>query len=206
MSEAISIEHWNHWLTYFKVRELKQSSPEVFTPANCDSFESLHELSLPESYRNFCCTFGTCAFFNGLRVYCPNQELTTDIIYSTKEDWKYYSRQRTHSVVSGSMLETIESMLFGKGLVFAEGRAAKMYIFDLNTYREEDKTCDIWSASAEGALDSFEHLGRSFHELFLSFCTELTTGKADTPSLLSALPPEKRTLIKFHSENPIGVF
>ena len=201
-----SSQIWNEWLNQFKVAEVKDSPVEIMDFIELESFEDSHNLKLPKEYKEFCLSFGTSAFFNALRVYCPNQALSEDLLFSTQEELESYKEYASRIDAIDDMLDTVERMLLGTGLVFAEGRAAIMYIFDTASYKESDNSCDIWSASAEGALDSFAYLGRSFYEFFLRFCVEVSESDSENSALIRNLPQEKKLLIRFNSDKPLGVF
>jgi hypothetical protein len=195
-------DFWIQWFKKFQVVEAVVGESTNMTAAQISAIEEQDGFRLPSDYKDFCTVFGTCAFFNMSCVYCPSKSLSIDMLYSTQEE---LSRQRESGFrfvsVDSKMIQNIEHLLSGAGFAFAEGREAKIYIFDTESYLKSDKSCDIWSADAAGSMDDFVFLGRSFRDFFLRFCVEISENLPDDNTPAMDLSQQKRQLVKFNSNN-----
>jgi hypothetical protein len=117
-----------------------------------------------------------------------NQEL--DSAFDSNDSLEY---------VSPDMHENIKRFLAGAGLVFGDDVSAKIYLFDLESYQKEDKSCNIWSANGEGELGKLSFLGRSFYSFFFSSCIELDDEPLTMAETVVSLSQEKQLLRRFNS-------
>lgn len=184
-------ETWNHWLKQFRtVNSLGQTS-EIVTLSQLSKFEQEIGFRLPEQYKNFCATFGSCVFFNQLAVYCPSIQISERHLYPLRQSFPDF-----YEDIAIDIRAKVEDMITGSGLMFANSYlSAKIYIFDLESYSDDDKACDIWLADAAGELSDIYYFCRSFCEFFLRVCIEIE----DISDDIFPLPREKEFLRRFHS-------
>jgi hypothetical protein len=194
----MDVDVWHSWLRNFQV--ISNGNVEVKTTTDLESFEQENGFLLPKSYKNFCTVFGTCSFFQDRRVYCPNFALSEELMYPLKQEFNdALEFGNLSDYVSPNMISVIERILMRSGFMFSDDIGAKIYLFDTETYQREDESCDIWSASGEGELDSFSFLGRSFDNFFLDFCVELDDESLSVAEAFASLSQEKQFLRRFNS-------
>lgn len=195
------IEAWKHWLNQFQAIETLGGA-ETRTISDLEIFEREIGFLLPKDYKAFCTVFGTCSFFQDRRVYCPSLSLSEQFLFPLRQEFnEAFKLNIFFECDNPSVYENIERFLAGEGLVFGDDSSAKIYLFDLESYREEDKSCDIWSASGEGELSDFLNIGRSFYDFFIDFCIESEEKPSFKTQKIISLPQEKKLLRKFNSDN-----
>lgn len=199
------IEVWDQWLRQFQVVETLGGA-ETKTILDLETFEQENDFLLPEDYKSFCIVFGTCSFFQDRRVYCPSLSLSEQFLFPLRQEFNEAVESSDNpEYISLEMHKNIERFLTGSGLVFGDDVSAKVYLFDLDSYQEEDKSCNIWSASGEGELSGFFYLGRSFYEFFANFCIELEEKPSFKTQKAIPLPQGKKLLRKFNSGDFISL-
>lgn len=190
---------WNQWFQQFDIAEVAGKRIETIDASEVSIIQSKYNFLFPEEYLKFCMSFGTCLFFNATRVYCPNKSLSADIMYSTQQELLSYKGRRYKASIDSEALGSIENIVDRSGIVFAEGREAKIYVFDTSSYLSSDRSCDIWSANGEGSIESFVFLGRSFFDFFVNVCLDIRKISFNFNQTLATLPKQEKRIIRFDS-------
>lgn len=161
-------------------------------------FERETGLILPDDYKKFCQVFGAGRFGDFLNIYCPphNPQFYLETLK--------HEATRTH--VSLEKLEKnmkVEAIihLVEAGFVLGDDSGSSIVFFDLNSYKESDKSCDIYWASCPDFEGEIYRIGRDFFEFICDFCLGtksyeiLPLSMCPIPSLLahtfSRYPPPK---------------
>ncbi|MEG4964018.1 MULTISPECIES: SMI1/KNR4 family protein [unclassified Microcoleus] len=151
-----------------------KGSLSTLTEDQIQKFESQAGLILPEGYREFCQVFGSEKFGkDGFFIDVPDID---DIEGHLDENESLLDSCKDSSLWSSEVKELLDnSYLFGGGC----GLVA--CIFDLRTYREQDRSYDIYGVNCNH--DFTCHLGRDFFEFVRDICIG-ERAKAEFPELL----------------------
>lgn len=153
----------------------------TLTEAQLSDFESQTGLILPQGYREFCQVLGAGGFgLGGFFVDGPqldnigaNLNSNQGILGACLETFKYDSPE------SSEIEELLNNAyLFGG----APGRIS--LIFDLRTYREQDRSYDIYAIGCEDPFSCY--LGRDFFEFVRDICMG-DLAQEEFPELLGIL-------------------
>lgn len=184
----LELERWTTLLTQIVV------TPELTDGLLCPNqeeltnFQSRLNFEMPIGYMEFCNVFGQGCFNNGwICIDCPSmQDLegqfisNSDILNATKALYK-------NSISVQRLLSSAYLIGLGSGTLF---------VFDLSTYSNSDKSCDICAVDDEGDIYI---LGRDFFEFIRNFCMGRQF-QEQNPSLLKSMGwPENFNESEFYS-------
>jgi SMI1 / KNR4 family (SUKH-1) len=155
---------------------------ELATLAEIKDFENHTHITLPREYKEFCLVFGHGIFgITHFDIEC----LPRYRVLGIQDRWSVAGRLEFNQTEilnfkrGCEWTSTIEKT-FESALVFGEGDYKdKCFLFDLNSYSEEDLSCDIYGlfcSGVSGGSISHEHtgvsyfLGRSFFDFVKNIC------------------------------------
>ncbi|MGB8689037.1 MAG: SMI1/KNR4 family protein [Microcoleus sp.] len=161
----------------FRTKEIwPKGSLSTLTEDQLQKFESEVGFILPQGYREFCQVFGAGRFgWDGFFVNCPdvddieghlgeNESLLESCKYNDISEWSSEIKE-----------------LLNNAYLFGGGGGLVAFIFDLRTYREEDRSCDIYGVDSSNNFIC--HLGRDFFEFIRDICIG-DRAKEEVPELL----------------------
>ncbi|MGG6239968.1 hypothetical protein ACQ4N7_15185 [Nodosilinea sp. AN01ver1] len=194
-------EFWSNLLSQFQISTLESHAPEVLTERELRNFE-LQAGMLPLQYKNFCKTFGSSLIpASGMQLFCPNADLSEMHLYpfrlELEEDFL-----PTHdlSQLEESLKSLINILMAGTPLVFGTDPSARIYLFDLESYLELDKSCDIWCVSLDSFDDGSILMGRDFRDFFTTYFLGLYGSPRESRELIEPISPEDYNLVRFNSQ------
>jgi len=146
------------WIDLFNSLEhIIDDEIEVLTEQEFLEVESALGVLFPLEYRKFCQVFGSCVLGEWIRIECPNLET-----YSYNAGLYTYNRD-----LSKLMLYPHYDRLLGSCYVFGSNTSSLDILFDMQSYSEIDKSCDIYWTDAP---DCIVKIGRDFYEFVSEFC------------------------------------
>jgi hypothetical protein len=149
-----------------------QSGRSISTDENIEAFERENNIVFPEDYKEFCKIFGTGLAGNWLIILCPGSsglaqhqegiDLTINHIQEFPSGNPEADQQK---------IDILENAF----VCADDSGCGHFFLWDLRTYRNEDKCCDIywavWDAPESKILENdLRFIGRSFFELVQDFC------------------------------------
>lgn len=159
-----------------------KDSLSILTESQLKDFESQTGFTLPKGYQEFCQVLGSGGFgSDGFFIDCPELEDIEGLLGSNQSilgaciEACQYSSSRSNEIEE--LLKN--AYLFGG----APGRVS--LIFDLRSYREEDRSYDIYGVGCEETFSCY--LGRDFFELVRDICIGDRAQK-EFPELLYGVP------------------
>ncbi|HEY9908615.1 MAG TPA: SMI1/KNR4 family protein [Thermosynechococcaceae cyanobacterium] len=150
----------------------KQSGHSISTDEDIEAFEQENNITFPEDYKEFCKIFGTGIANNWLMILCPGSFALSQ--YQEGIGITIYEIQESPS--GNPECDQQKINVLENAFVFADDLGCgHFFIWDLRTYRNEDKCYDIywavWDAPESKILeDDLKFIGRSFFEIVQDFC------------------------------------
>lgn len=141
-------------------------------------FESKTRLVLPQEYREYCQVFGSGRFgLNDFYIDCPSLQYLEKRLGSNQCILEAHIPRivkKGHTVVKPC--EATE--LLKNAYLIGSGIEDQLFVFDLRTYSEQDRSYDIY-ATLSDTPDGAEiyYLGRSFYSFIRDVCLGTATNK-----------------------------
>lgn len=146
---------------------IKSPSPApLLTEEELQIFESKTGLILPEDYKTFCQRFGSVFFDNCITIYRPSEKL---LAYSKKSINHLKSVIKEYPSKDAQTDIELQSLL-NSAFVFLDNDGTNLAFWDLRTYKQSDKSYDIYWIKCDDFDDEVYKVGRSFSEFILNFC------------------------------------
>lgn len=153
------------WQNFLSQLQLINSGCEITDLADLLRFEIHHNIILPQEYKEYCQVFGTGRLGYGMHIYTLTPYLvkhSEETLATLIEDLELFP---SNDVVRDQSLKN----LLQAGFVFADDSGAHVALWDLRTYRNEDKSYDIYWVDIDLVSDA-DRIGRSFFEFVSDFC------------------------------------
>jgi len=179
------------WLSFFSLLEIEGVSESCFNEEEFKSFEAEMGIRFPKGYKEFCTIFGTGMLGGFIRIYCPckgNPEADIRehlwVIDTLKADVAFErdSIERGFSSFGDEKVSMLERLL-DSAFAFGDNPNAEIFLWDLSSYNELDKSYDIYIVPSDD-LSNTTLVGRDFYEFVSEFCL--------TPKSDELLPPKLR--------------
>ncbi len=157
-----SIEKWLLLLNQVEVFLHDTSGLCILNQTQIENFESEAGLILPEEYKNFCQIFGSGEFgFNLFNINIPDCEDVEGRLASDKMILIDYCKNNCS--LSDEVIELLDNAyLFGARHNFIS------FFFDLRSYNEQDKSCDIHAIECSSGFTIC--FGRDFFKFIRDHC------------------------------------
>lgn len=159
------LEKWQALIAQLEVHE-SSNNQEIWIPEDFQAFEAETGIILPDSYRGFCQVFGTGLLGDYMRIYCPNTYLSNVTIEAIKNEISQFLDPMYSKVMDVRSI----SKLLDSAFVFGDNASADVVFWDLRTYRESDKSYDIYLANSDCFDGEIHQVGREFYEFICDFC------------------------------------
>jgi hypothetical protein len=181
----------NKWLSLFSSLEVEGKTEFCCNEEDFKSFEAEIGIRLPKGYKEFCTIFGTGTLGGFIRIYCPckhdskndvqeNQWNVTELKDAVA--FERDSMERGFSSFGDEKFSMLERLL-ENAFAFGDNPNAEVFLWDLSSYNESDKSYDIYIVPFDD-LRNTTLVGRDFFEFVSEFCL---TSKSD-----EILPPKLR--------------
>lgn len=156
------------WQTLFDQIEIIETScgSEFWSYQEFSEFENETGIFLPADYKEFCQVFGTGEFGSFVSIFCPNLRFSNFCLKAIKEQLFELPDSHYGRVIDR---ETLAS-LFNSAFVFGSEPSSISIFWGLRSYKEADKSYDIYWASSDGFKGDIYKLGRDFYEFVSEFC------------------------------------
>ncbi|MBE9115902.1 SMI1/KNR4 family protein [Lusitaniella coriacea LEGE 07157] len=158
--------------------DFPQGCLSTLSEEELDLFESKTGLVLPQEYREYCQVFGSGGFgLNEFAIDCPSIQYLEETLDSHKGILEAHVPRifkEGHFIVEPC--EATE--LLQNAYLIGFGVEDQLFVFDLRTYSEQDRSYDIYatlSNTSEGA--EIHYLGRSFYSFIRDVCLGTATNK-----------------------------
>ena len=159
-----NLEKWNLLLSQVEViRDELSPSLLTLTEAELLQFESRSGLTLPQEYKEYCQVFGDGRFGgNMFFIEIPEPE---NVEAQLTSNANILNAGESYNKWPIGITELLES-----AYLFGGGQSKFSFIFDLKSYDDKDKSCDIYGLSSESYLEFISRIGRSFFVFVRDFC------------------------------------
>ena len=145
-------------------------------------FEENTSIILPCGYKEFCQAFGSGTFGDFVDIYgLPRMDVSEEMLSYLKQ-----SLDRIEQWESPPDLSEYKKLL-NSSLVFGGSSREESFLWDLRTYRDSDKSYDIYLTCID--YPEFFLVGRDFFEFIENFCLG-TKAFEILPEELHPLPEE----------------
>lgn len=165
------LANWNKLLSCLEIVN-DENGIEIMQYEEIKNFENIRDIVLPESYKDFCQTFGTGVIGDFVTIYCPSdvlvkkQEIIDGMIDQIR---RYSSLNPTQNQAYINLLSS--AFMFGENAA-----GGKLLLWDLRTYSEVDKSYNIYWADWETPeVDEAILVGRNFFGFVQDFCLGTTS-------------------------------
>jgi hypothetical protein len=153
------------WQDFLSQLEIIDSVCETCSPADLLRFELYHNIILPQEYKEYCQILGTGLLGYGMHIYALTPgllEYSETTLASLIENLELFP---SDDIARDQRLKN----LFQSSFVFADDSGAHIALWDLKTYRDADKSYDIYWVDVD-LVDDDDRIGRSFFEFVSDFC------------------------------------
>jgi len=181
-----------------------QVNPDIMTEEDLNHFEAQSKIRLPPDYRDFCQIFGSGMFGDYMRIRCPYIQEQEEKITLIREAIVSPSE----GVLSTENQSLIQDLI-NHSFIFGDNHNSEYVLWNLNTYREDDKSYDIYLMTLYPINSYF--LCRSFFEFIRDYCLNIKMleifPQAEV-SLLEIVHPtftQFSNLKDFYEEEPQGL-
>ena len=175
------MNRWINLLSRTEVRFEKEGSFNTATFEELEEYERRIGITFPLGYKEYCSVFGKGMFGDRwIIVDCPELVNLEPQMTSNRDILDSWSTDEEFTGIS-SKIDT--------GYLFGSAQQA-LFFFDMETYREEDKSCDIYGININANICNF---GRDFY----TFISEYCLGKKaleDFPDLVEDITPPGRSV------------
>jgi len=128
-----------------------------------DEFERKIKHTLPQDYKTFCQVFGNVILGDYAQIFCPDAIDTSLFYEAAMLDLEYQNLSSLK--IDFSYARHLISSCFP----FGKNSNGDYFAWNINTYSEQDKSCDIFLIPTQG-MESIYFLCRSFSEFVCDFC------------------------------------
>ena len=159
------IEQWQSLLNEIEIIQTPYGS-EFWSLDQLNQFEKENNMVFPIGYKEFCQVFGTGCFGDFIGIFCPNIEFSNLCLETVKNDLiKYPDPEHERMMSRKSLINLLNS-----GFVFGREPSSISIFWDLNSYNDSDKSCDIYWINSEDFFGDIYKIGRDFYEFVTKFC------------------------------------
>lgn len=159
------------WQRLLERIEIQKDSLTLATETELLEFEKRTGIILPAGYKEYCQVFGEGQIGNAVIdihiPYCYGKFL---LEFYTKEEKKILALYDADTMYDENRLNNFRTLkkLLSSGLVFASICKSQSFLWDLNTYSDDDKSYDIYGMSYHGFVSC--KLGRDFFRFVCDYC------------------------------------
>ena len=158
------------WQKLKQQLEIVDCGKEIFTAQQLLNFETETNITLPLEYKKFYQVFGTGMFGEFIGISCPTPywvKNSKQYLENIRNEIKYlYPEEHgKNNMKAESVLNLIDSVF-----VFGDDSGSFISLWDLRTYREVDKSYDIYWINWDSFSGDIYKVGRDFYEFVKYFC------------------------------------
>ncbi len=171
------MENWN---ALFNSLEISGDSNFVCEDKDIDLFEKKTEFALPNNFKEYCKVFGSGVHSREFSIYCPCEDggkwdlLTygTWQLTALKDavEFEINHSLKGFPAANYDKMRWLEDLL-NHSFPFASNGFAESFIWDFNSYRESDKSYDIYRVGID-SLEEAALVGRNFYKFITEFIYE----------------------------------
>lgn len=189
---------WVELLSRTEVRFEKEGSFNTATFAELEEYERRIGTTFPLGYKEYCSVFGEGMFGDSwITVYCPDLSHLEPQMRSNRDILDSWSTDEEFAEISSKI---------DSGYLFGIAQQA-LFFFDMETYREEDESCDIYGININVNICNF---GRNFYEFIAEYCLG-NKALEDFPDLVEDITPHEKALGEilqptFKARQPYSVY
>jgi SMI1-KNR4 cell-wall len=136
---------------------------EIITIEQFNYFEKKFKINFPEEYKEFCQIFGTGLFQSTFSIYAPS-----DYLLSHQNLISLVIKNISQFPSNNPQEDERKIDLLSHSFIFGCDGGSYMFIWDLNTYCDVDKSYDmywvLWDSPSDLFDQEFKFLGRSFFD------------------------------------------
>lgn len=163
-----TIEQWEALLDRVEIIERPDFGSEFKSLEELNEFETEEGIIFPIGYKEFCQVFGSGCFGDFISIFCLNATFSNDCLDVIKNDITTFLDRRHEKMMSKeSLLDLLDS-----GFVFGREPSSISIFWDLGSYDELDKSCNIYWANSEDFSRDIYKICRGFYEFVTDFCLE----------------------------------
>ena len=159
------IERWQSLLNQLEIIQSPYGS-EFWSLEELNKFENETGITFPIGYKEYCQVFGSGGFGDFVGIYCPRIDFSNNLLASIKDEIINFPDPQHEKMMSKESLIT----LLDSGFVFASESCGISIFWNLNSYDELDKSCDIYWISGDCFDGDVYKIGRDFYEFVTDFC------------------------------------
>ena len=162
-------EKWQNFLIENRIVVDREYGQDLRNEADLIEFENHEKIVLPDDYKSFCSFLGSGEFTKklgsncNLRIRCPDVEYSNEIIDSLKISLSYEMESG-----KASKLEELGNSL-SSAFVFADSSKAHIFLWDLRTYNESNKNCEIYLVSTHDSPLTAYSISHDFFDFVSGF-------------------------------------
>ena len=165
------------WQALFEEVEIidRKLGAEIWNVDEIYTFEKNTGIKLPADYKEFCQVFGTGQFGNYVNIYCPNINVSEIYlnaikldIQAIKDNINSYLFTKKHK--KGDVKFDLIEELINSSFVFGDNVVSDVFFWDLRTFRDSDKSYDIYMANSDCCDGDIYKIGRDFYDFIYNFC------------------------------------
>ncbi|MEG4506466.1 SMI1/KNR4 family protein [Microcoleus sp. F6_C2] len=155
------------WQKLLKILEVTINyQPGILTEVELSRVETEMHLILPADYKGFCQIFGSGIFGDFIAIRCPSSDLFSRSNLATKS---IKEQIREYPSKNHEWDRELESLL-DSALMFGHDDRGNILFWDLRSYKESDRSYDIYWAKVDEFDDNIYKIGRSFFDFVCDFC------------------------------------
>ena len=160
------IAQWEALLDRVEIIERPDCGSEFKSLEELNKFEAEEGIIFPVGYKEFCQVFGTGCFGDFISIFCPNIDFSNLCLEAIKSEIVSSSDPALEKMMSKkSLLDLLDS-----SFVFGREPSSISIFWDLSSYDELDKSCNIYWANSEDFSGDIYKIGRDFYKFVTEFC------------------------------------
>jgi len=171
--EADMVERWRVLLRSCKVEGTDSS---FNTRQDVDLLEGEMGIKLPNAYKEFCEVFGSGLFGGFIAIFCPNSvgsmvdvRNQAGTLGALREQMILEENQGGVAWDDETVTKDKAKLVLANAFVFGSNPNAHAFLWDLQSYRESEDSCDIYLVPTDD-VHSMRLVGTDFYEFIKDFC------------------------------------